>query len=271
MRVPVRLTMVLAGLMAAQAVTGIAAPGEYRDAAWITATWFGNDWLTFAIAVPLLLAGLAGARRGSPRAFLLWAGCVGYAVYNYAFYLLGAALNVFFPLYVTALVLASVILIVSLGTREPSSIDFALRPVVPLRFLAGVFIAIGGGLAVVWIAIWAAYVFAGRPTPVDPEVFRLVAALDLSLMVPALVSGGVLLWQRRRWGTVLASIAGVQGSLYLAVLSLNSVIAIRRGLATAPGELVTWAPLFAVTVTVTALLLSSVRRAGHEPAARSPR
>ena len=59
--------------------------------------------------------------------------------------------------------------------------------------------------------MWAAHVFAGRPTPVDPEAFRLVAALDLSMTLPALVCGGVLLWRRRRRGVVLAAIAGVQG------------------------------------------------------------
>jgi len=79
------------------------------------------------------------------------------------------------------------------------------------------------------------------------------------MMVPALVCGGVLLWRRRPWGVVLVAIAGVQGSLYLAVLSINSLIAIERGLAMWPGELVVWAPLAAVTVTVTLLLLVSVR------------
>ena len=120
-------------------------------------------------------------------------------------------------------------------------------------------VVIGVGLAAVWTAMWAAHVFAGRPTPVDPEAFRLVAALDLSMMVPALLSGGVLLWRRRPWGVVLAAIAGVQGSLYLAVLSINSLIAIQRGLARWPGELVIWGPLAAATVTVTLLLLVSVR------------
>jgi len=51
-------------------------------------------------------------------------------------------------------------------------------------------------------------VFAGRPTPIEPEAFKIVAALDLSLMVPALTCGGVLLWNRHPWGYVLASIAG---------------------------------------------------------------
>jgi hypothetical protein len=109
MGVPRKLTLVLAGLMAAQALMGLTAPEQYRDVRWIKATWFGNDWLTLVVAVPLLLINGVGAWRGSARAFLLWAGGVGYAVYNYAFYLLGAALNVSFPLYVVSVVLAAVI------------------------------------------------------------------------------------------------------------------------------------------------------------------
>jgi hypothetical protein len=259
MDVPRKLTPALAALMIVQSLTGVIAPEQYRDAEWIAATWYGNDWLTLTVAVPLLLLSGLGARRGWARAFLLWAGAVGYALYNYAFYLLGAALNAFFPVYVACVVLAAVMLILTLARLDAAAMTSIRRPAAPLQLISGSFVVIGLGLAVVWIAMWAAHVFAGRPTPVDPEVFRLVAALDLSMMVPALVSGGVLLWQRRPWGVVLAAIAGVQGSLYLAVLSLNSLIAIERGLATWPGELVIWGPLAAVTVTATALLLVSVQ------------
>jgi hypothetical protein len=259
MGVPRKLSFTLAALMISQSLTGLMGPQYYRDVEWIKATWFGNDWLTLVVAVPLLLMSTVGAQRGSARAFLVWAGAIGYGVYNYAFYLLGAALNVFFPLYVAALVLAAVILIITLGQVDASSVALKAPPIVPVRLVGGAFVMIGVGLAAVWTAMWAAYVFAGRPTPVDPDAFRLVAALDLSLMVPALVSGGVLLWRRRPWGVVLSAIAGVQGSLYLVVLSVNSWIAIERGLAAWPGELVIWGPLAAVTGTVTVLLLWSVR------------
>jgi hypothetical protein len=264
--VPRQLTLALAALMATQSLIGLAAPDQYRDVEWIKATWFGNDWLTLVVAMPLLLTSSVIAQRGSARAFLVWAGAVGYGVYNYAFYLLGAALNVLFPLYVAAVVLAAVILIVTLGRFDPASIALKVPPVVPMPLVGGSLLTIGLSLALVWTAMWAAYVFAGRPTPVDPDVFRLVAALDLSLMVPALVSGGVLLWRRRPWGVVLAAIAGVQGTLYLAVLSINAVVAIERGLAVWPGELLIWGPLAAVTATVTWLLLSSVRPASNAPA-----
>jgi hypothetical protein len=268
MSVPRKLTSVLAALMCAQSLTGLLAPAQYRDVAWIKAAWFGNDWLTLIVAVPMLVISSVGAQRGSARARLLFLGAVGYAVYNYAFYLLGAALNIFFPLYVASVVVAAVILIVTLGRLDASTIKLSARPAAPLALIGGSFIVIGLGLGLVWIWMWAAYVFFGRPTPVDPDAFRLVAALDLSLMAPALVSSGMLLWRGRPWGVVLAAIAGVQGSLYLAVLSINSLIAIGRGLAAGRRELVIWGPLAAVTVLVTVLLLSSVHGSVKTPSER---
>ena len=40
------MTAVLVLLMAVQATLGLAMPTLYRDAEWIKATWFGNDWIT---------------------------------------------------------------------------------------------------------------------------------------------------------------------------------------------------------------------------------
>jgi hypothetical protein len=107
--------------------------------------------------------------------------------------------------------------------------------------------------------MWAAHIFAGRPTPVEPEAFKLVAALDLSIMAPVLIIGGVLLWQRHAWGYVLAAIAGTQASLYLLVLTTDSLVAIRRGFAQSPGEVPVWGSLAWTTVVATVLLLSHVR------------
>ena len=60
-------------------------------------------------------------------------------------------------------------------------------------------------------------------------------------------------------GIRVAAIAGIQGSLYLLVLSVNSVIAIHRGLADTPGELPMWGTLAALTTAATLWLLVYVR------------
>ena len=257
LRIPFALSAAVAVLMGTQSVLGLALQGQYRDVEWIRATWFGNDWVTLILALPLLVVALARVRRGSVRGQLLWLGMLGYSTYNYAFYLFGAALNVFFPLYAILLVLSVVGLILALSRIDVSAVagGFAVRT--PVRIIGGVLVGIGVGLACLWLAMWAGYAFAGRPTPIEPEAFKLVAALDLTVMVPALTTGGILLWRGAAWGFVLATLAGVQGALYLLVLAVNSLIMIRRDLAEPPGELPIWIPLGLITAAVTVLLLTN--------------
>jgi hypothetical protein len=54
--------------------------------------------ITLLVAVPLFVPAFVGAARDSVRGLLLSLGIIGYALYNYAFYLFDAALNVFFLL-----------------------------------------------------------------------------------------------------------------------------------------------------------------------------
>jgi hypothetical protein len=256
---PRRLTVGLVVVMAAQSVAGLLHPEEYRDAEWIKATWFGNDWVTVAVVVPLMGLAVVRQHERPSRWLLVWAGTLAYAIYNYAFYLFGAALSLFFPLYVASLALAIVVLILLVGRLDGASVARRFSRNTPVRTIGGYFIVIGVGLSSVWIAIWGAYVFGGRPTPVDPEAFKIIAALDLVLMVPALMCGGAFLWMRHRMGYVLASIAGIQAALYLTVLSVNSLVAIRRGLTAAPGELPMWVPLAIATSAATGLLIANMR------------
>ena len=257
---PLSLSIVLAALMATQAVLGLAFPDQYRDADWIRATWFGNDWVTLGLAAPLLVIALVPAARGSSRGILLWLGVLGYGVYNYAFYLFGAALNVFFPLYVACLLLSGTILILALPRLQVADIAARFKASTPVRWIGGYLTFVAVGLSAVWIAMWAAYVFAGVPTPVEPEAFKLVAALDISVMAPALTCGGILLWRRRPWGYVIAAIAGIQGTLYLTVLSVNAVVGILRGYEEAPGQLPIWGSLALATAAAAVTLLLNVER-----------
>ena len=262
MKVPYILSAGLAALMVAQSVLGLVFPGQYRDVEWIRLTWFGNDWVTLVVGVPLLVASLLLARRGSVRGLLLWLGMLGYGAYNYAYYMLGAALNAFFPLYIAPLVLSVVTLIFMLSRIDVAGAAVGFRTKTPVRIVGGYLVFVAVGLTFVWMGVWAAYVFAGQPTPIEPEAFQLVAALDITIMVPALALGGVLLWRRKAWGYIVAAVAGIQGSLYLLVLSINSAVAILRGQAEAPGELPLWGTLAVTTTAVTFLLLASWQTCG---------
>jgi len=257
--VPYRISAAFAALMVVQSVLGLLFQEQYRDVEWIKATWFGNDWVTLVVAVPLLVVALLLARGGSVPGQLLWVGLIAYGLYNYAYYLFGAALNAFFLLYLVAFIASAATLILVLLHLDAAQIATAFRPTTPVRVIGGYLIVVGFGLASVWLTMWAAYAFTGRPTPIEPEAFKLVAALDISLMVTALTFGGILLWRRNIWGYVVGAIASVQACLYLLVLSVNSIVGVHRGLVKTPGEFPIWGALTALTTAVTLLLLVNIR------------
>ncbi len=183
---------------------------------------------------------------------------LGYGAYNYAYYMLGAALNAFFPLYIVLPLLSVVTLILVLSQIDVADAATSFRAETPVRIVGGYLVFVAVGLTFVWMVMWAAYVFADQPTPVEPEAFKLVAALDITIMVPALAFGGVLLWRRNAWGYIVAAIAGIQASLYLLVLSINTAVAVHRGFAEAT-DLPVWGTLAVTTTAVTVLLPANVR------------
>jgi hypothetical protein len=256
------LTAALGILMALQAFGGRIWPAQYRDPEWIAATFIGNDWLTLLLALPVLLAGLFGARQGQRRGWLLWFGGLGYAIYNYAFYMLGVILNESFLLYILSFIIAGVTAIRGFALLDVRQFADRLSDRLPHRLAGGYLVFVAVGLTAVWLAVWAGHVFTGAELPVEHDAFRLVAVLDLSLMVPALSIGGILLWRKNPVGFVLAPMAAIQGALYLWVLTTNTLIGMQRGLIEPPGELPMWGPL-AITTTLAATVL--VVRAGSEP------
>lgn len=58
----------------------------------------------------------------------------------------------------------------------------------------------------------------------------MVYALDLSLIVPAMILAGVLLRQYRPWGVVLAAILLVKGITYAMVLCAGTILQSLRGI-----------------------------------------
>ena len=256
-----RLSLVIAALMAIQSAVGVVLPSVYRDTGWVTAAWFGNDLVTLAVAVPVLLWSLSAARRGSVRGELIWYAMLGYAVYNYAYYLFGAALNAFFPVYATLFVLPVFALILTLGRLDPRSVADHFAVATPRRWIAAYMLFTGVGLTFAWIGQWAAYLLAGTAPSIGVEAFQLVAAMDLTFMVPWFVVGAVLLLRRAAWGYVVASTVLAKGAAYTLVLTMTSTVAAMRGVEGSAEQIPIWTVWTLLGMLVASGLLGNVRTA----------
>ncbi len=253
------LSAIIAVLAWGQALGGLLARDLYRDVAWIKLTWLGNDAVVLLVAVPLLVWGLAAARRGSPLGELVWYSMLGFTAYNYAYYLVGATLNAWFPLYVLLVVLPVVALILALSRADVAALAESYDTRAPARAIGGYLLLTGVGLGVVWIAQWAAAIFGGVAPAVGEDAFHVVATLDLSIIVPLMIAGGLLLVRRRPWGFVIAPMAALLGAVYTLILTVNSVLAMRAGTESAAAEIPVWGAWTLVGGAAAVWLLGAVK------------
>lgn len=218
-----RLSILVAILAAIAAAGGLFLPGHYRDNDFIKTAWFGNDLVTLLVAVPLLVSSLYFSRKGSQRAHLVWMGAIAYMIYNFAFYLFGAAFNKFFLVYVALFALSFYALVLGLsnmdvrGIKERFNAALRVQWISIYLFLISVpLIVVEGGQCVNFIV-----------TDKLPEVPTLIFALDLAVVVPATALAGTLLWQRKSWGYVLGAMMLVKGFTYgLVLMTGTSLIAL---------------------------------------------
>jgi hypothetical protein len=192
----------------------------YRDNASIKAAWFGNDLVTLVVVVPLLALALRQVQRGSERAYLVWLGLLAYVFYNYAFYLFGAAFNVFFLLYAALFSLSMFALVLGMLQLDIHLIQQLFRPNIPVKWVSVFLLFISLPLGIVEIGQCLTFIINGKP----PEVPPLIFALDLSIVVPSTALAAVLLWRRHPWGLVLAVMMLVKAFTYGLVLSLSSTL-----------------------------------------------
>ena len=219
------LSALIAGAAALVSAGGLLIPSLYRDNAFVLSTWRGNDLVTLVVAVPLLVVSLVLAVRGSARAYLVWVGALDYMLYNFGFYLFGSAFNRFFLLYAALFAMSIWAIVFALIRIEVTALASRFSAGTPVRSIAGFMIFVGAGLSAVYIMQWLGFASSGNVPPIVQRTAHptnVVFGLDLSLIVPVLVVGGIWLWQRKPWGYVLSAVVDVKGVVYMLSLCAAS-------------------------------------------------
>ena len=242
-RLTLFLSFAIAALATIASVGGLWLEGLYHDNLFVTSAWKGNDAITLFVAIPILIVAMRLSVLGSTRAMLVWLGVLDYFLYNYAFYLFGAAFNWFFLIYVALLGLSIFALIFGLVGLDVSGIATLVSPRFPVRWIAGYMLFVAAGLTFIYVAQSVGFIFTGvLPSIVTQSGHptSLVFALDLTLLVPFLVLGAFWLLRRKPWGYVLAGMTTVKGTLYTLVLSAGSFEASRAGIPDVAGQIPLW-------------------------------
>lgn len=198
-------------------VAGLWIGGMYQDdTSWATAALRGGDLVTLVVGVPILVLSMVLAGRGSTRARIVWIGALAYSLYNFAFYVFGAAFNDLFLVHVVGFS-ASIFALILTGTNlDASAIARAYRMRASVRVVAGFLFLVGVVFAALWSILSISYAVTGRLSlgAAPLEGMHTVFAIDLSLMVPGMALAGVLLWRGTPWGYVTGAAMSVFGAIY---------------------------------------------------------
>jgi hypothetical protein len=214
----------------------------------------GQDALNLIVALPILLGCMWLARRGALIGLLLWPGALFYVAYDYGFYVLGAPHTALFVPYIALMTLSMYAAVAVIIGIDGDLVRARLAGTVPARLVGGFLV----GLAVLFTTLWTALNLSAATSgsPVDP-ILRTVTTLDLSLQLPALFLGGILLWRRTPLGYVVAGGLLLQAAAYLA--GLSAITLLQEALIAAPIDPIAVFPGFVVGAIALGLIAFFVR------------
>ncbi len=209
------LSALIVPLMVVLSIAGLVIDGLYRDGPWGAQAFRGADLVTLVVAVPMLTASLVATMRGSRRATAVWVGMLGYSVYNYAFYIFGAVFNDVFLLHIAVFAMSLYALACALPNVDIAGIGERLRNDRWARWVGGLLVTVGLLQGLLWVFAIVRFAFTGELiAQVPARGQHVIFALDLSLMMPALVIAGVLLSRRSAAGFLLGTAASMLGAVY---------------------------------------------------------
>ena len=216
-------SLIIAFVMAVASVAGLLnGTGVYPGLeAKMLPLFVGQDALNLIVALPALLGAIWLARRGSLIGLLLWPGALFYVLYDYGYYVLGAPFNAFFLPYIALMTVSGYTIIGIMASIDGEAVRERLAGTVPSRLVGGVLVAI----ALLFVALWTAMTLSALSGGGTLDnIAHVVVIMDLTIQLPALFVGGILLWRREPLGYIAAVGLLLQAGTYLIGLSIITIL-----------------------------------------------
>lgn len=207
----VPLSIVVGILVAVASFSGLFVDATYASEATSFATQGrAQDLVNLVWVLPLFGIALHYVQRGLFSARIGWLGILLYFTYTYVLASMGLAYNRLFLVYVAIYSLSLALLIVGLGCIRYSDMHWRFSHHFPRRATAMFVITMGALVALLWMGdIVPSLVYGTTPPQLAEAVSQslVVQALDLGIIVPLSIIGGVTLLRRMAVGYLLTGLA----------------------------------------------------------------
>ncbi|HMA59646.1 MAG TPA: hypothetical protein VKN64_05065 [Halanaerobiales bacterium] len=244
--IPDIILYIILGLLIFASLSGIFREGLYQDNLFVQSAWYGTDLITFILAMPIFVISIILYKKKTLFGLLLIFAMLFYSLYNYAFYLFSAALNDMYLVYVAIFALSFYSILLLVRKINIEKVAASYKESTPTKLIGGYMVIVGILLGVFHIGLSLSYVFTDQVPAIVTNVAHptnVIAALDLSLVVPIALIGGISLLKKQAWGYVLAVVWNFKGFIYMTALTSASVVAYMNGATTSLAELFLWVPI----------------------------
>ncbi|MCU4752540.1 hypothetical protein OB919_11155 [Halobacteria archaeon AArc-curdl1] len=225
-------TIAILVLSIVSTLLGLFRPGHYRDHPDFLTALYVQDLTILLIGVPVLALGLLLAARGSLRGYVIWLGALAYMTYMWASIAFSVSWNEFFLGYVALFGLSLFALISGFAGIDEDRVYREVHGRVSPVVYSGFLWAIALGLALLWLGDLVPPLIEGNQPTIVAELGEQATvshAIDLAVVVPALVIAGYWLWQRRPWGYVVGGVVLLLGALLTPSITGMTVVLVLEG------------------------------------------
>jgi hypothetical protein len=216
--------------------------GPYRyDNTYKAVMFRGFDWVNLVVVLPLFVLGLFLYRRGQLRGQFLLAALFAYLGYIYLIGVMGNAFNGMFLGWTALFSFGLIGLCLILADINLAALPHKLADHFPRKSVAIYVVIVGVILLAQYLAeIVTAYATSKPPASLDHYTTLELAALELGIMIPLHIIGGLSLWRRKAWGYVLSAILTFTALMVFIALSVSLLLLyFLYGLANLPDMAVT--------------------------------
>jgi hypothetical protein len=218
------------------------------------------DGINLFIGLPLFAFAIYLNQKNSLRGRLLLGGLLFYFFYVYLQVMTMYSFNRLFLVYVAVFALSAVAFFLNLHDINVARLPTQVSATFPRRLLIGFTFVMGAALLFLWVGRIIPLMSTERFPPEWTGLTTLqTQGFDLGMVVPLMLSTGILLWQRSPWGYLLASISLSYGLLMCITLPAWIVVPLIQDGKINSIEAIPFLALCLVGIIVIGLFFRSVR------------
>lgn len=166
------------------------------------------DAINLLIGLPLFAVAIYQSQRNSLRGRLLLSGLLFYFFYVYIMAMTGYAFNRLFLIYVAIFALSAVAFFINLHGIDVARLPAKVSDRFPRRLFIGFTFVASGILTFLWIGRIIPIMVTDQFPSESAGLTTLVSqGIDLGIVVPLMLSAGILLWRRSPWGFLLTGVS----------------------------------------------------------------